>query len=218
MRRFLPLALLLLAASVFAQGKGGLSVGADVPGTFHPYNVTARVDPTPEPEKATKEPRSTKHKYHCLITDYDMDPVVMLVARNLDDSAGFRDLLQKLNSLVETNQRLRLRAFVVALYDDLTDVVTQDDKRDELAGRLERLAGDLKLTGVVVALAAPKDLAKFKLDETAALNALVYHKLKITAARNFNRDVLDKADGPEAKALLGDVSALVEKLNPKPKK
>ena len=178
----------------------------------------APADPTPEPEKATKEPRSTKHKYHCLITEYDMDPVVMLVARNLDDSAGFRDLLQKLNTLVDTNQRIRLRAFVVALYDDLTDVVTQDDKRDELAGRLERLAGDLKLGGVVLTLAAPKDLAKFKLDETAALTAVVYHKLKITAVRDFNRDVLEKPDGPEAKALLGDVSALAGKLNPKSKK
>jgi hypothetical protein len=148
-----------------------------------------------------------------------MDPVVMLVARNLDDSAGFRDLLQKLNTLVDTHQRIRLRAFVVALYpDDLTDVVAQDDKRDELAGRLERLAGDLKLGGVVLTLAAPKDLAKFKLDEAAALNAVVYHKLKITAVRDFNRDVLEKPEGPEAKALLADVAALVEKLNPKPKK
>lgn len=201
-----------------AQDKGRLAVGQDVPGTLHPYNITVRVDPTPDPMPGVKEKRSTKHRYHCLITEYDMDPVVMLVARNLDDSAGFRSLVQSLNTLVETNGRGRLRAFIVALYDDLTDVVTQDEKRDELADRLDKWAADTKLTGVVVTLAAPKDLAKFKIDETAALTAIVYHKLKVVAIRSVGRDKLEAADGPEAKAILADVTGLMDRITPKPRK
>ncbi|NBO92175.1 MAG: hypothetical protein EBV06_07645 [Planctomycetia bacterium] len=148
-----------------------------------------------------------------------MDPVVMLVARNLDESAGFRDLLTKLNTLVDNNQRGRLRAFVVALYpEELTDVVTQDEKRNEYAARLDKLAADLKLTGVVLTLAAPKDLARFNFDETMALNAIVYQKLKVTASRSIGRDALDQANGPDAQAVLASVTELMDKLYPKPKK
>ncbi|MBU6175930.1 MAG: hypothetical protein KGQ60_19160 [Planctomycetes bacterium] len=220
MRQCTGMILLTIASVALSQEKRGLAVGDNVPGSFHPFNVTFRVDPSPEPMvPSARESRSTKHKYHCLITEYDMDPVVMLVARNLDESAGFRDLLTKLNTLVDNNQRGRLRAFVVALYpEELTDVVTQDEKRNEYAARLDKLAADLKLTGVVLTLAAPKDLARFNFDETVALNAIVYQKLKVTASRSIGRDALDQANGPDAQAVLASVTELMDKLYPKPKK
>lgn len=212
MRRLVCLCLLLLAVTAAAQDKGGLAPGSDVPATFHPYNVTERIDPTPETptdkdKDKKKEPRVTKRKYHCLVTDYDMDPVVMLVARNLDDSAGFRDLLTKLDAAVERNRLVRLRCFVAAVYDDLTDTVKQDEKRDAYATRLEKLAEDLKLRGVVLTLSTKDDLKAFKLDDEAALNAVLYRKLKVEAVHNVGRDKLAAADSADAKAVLGDVAA-----------
>jgi hypothetical protein len=175
--------------------------------------VTQRSDPEPEPmEKggpARPKERDTKGKYHCLVTAYDMDPVVMIVARNLDDNEAFRDLLKKLDAAVSRHRIARLRCFVVGLYDDLTDVLKQDDKRDELSARLEKLAADLNLKGVVLTLAAPSDLAKFGLDDTAALNAVLYRQLKIAEVKSISRDKLDKADGPELTALLKAVDALI---------
>lgn len=205
----------LVVAWCPAQEKASLKAGSNIPGTFHPYNVTQRIDPEPEPGPGDKvgpsrpAERPTKGKYHCLVTAYDLDPVVLLVARNLDDNEAFRDLLKKLDAAVARHRVARLRCFVVGLYDDLTDVLKQDDKRDELAARLEKLSGDLNLKGVVLTLASPSDLAKYNLDESAALNVLLYRQLKVAEVKNLSRDKLDKADNPELEAILKAADALV---------
>src|SRR3954464_10466947 len=99
--------LLLIVVSARAQEKGALATGDNVPSTFHPFNVTARVAVAAEPDEKGKgeAPISavTKGRYHCLITEYDLDPVVMIVARNLDDSAGLHDLLKKIDGAIDRN-------------------------------------------------------------------------------------------------------------------
>jgi hypothetical protein len=216
MRRWLVLGLLVLpflvrpAAS--ADDKDVLSVGKNLPGTFHPFNVNAVVSVSEEPEEDKAEkprlkrtPYSTKFKYHCLISEYDLDPVVMLLARGLEDNAELKELLKKLDAKIDANRRsVRLRAFIVFLQDDITSLTEEDDKRDEVARRLERLAEDLKLRNVVVALAAKGDLAKYKLDDATALTAVLYKKLKIEATHRF---AADKVDAAAVKAVLADVSA-----------
>jgi len=214
MLRFLRFALICSTFSlVTAQDKAEPSANPNVPSSFHPYNVTQRSDPEPEPiekDSPTRpKERATKGKFHCLVTAYDMDPVVMVVARNLDDNEAFRELLKKLDAAVSRHRPARLRCFVVGLYDELTDILQQDDKRDELAARLEKLAADLNLKGVVLTLAAPTDLAKFRLDNSAALNVILYRQLRIISSKNFSRDQLDKADNPEFETLLKAVDALV---------
>src|SRR5262245_23771992 len=58
----------------------------NVPGSFHPYNVNAR-QLTPEElielekEGKDRDKYTSKGKFHCLVTEYDLDPVVMLFAR-----------------------------------------------------------------------------------------------------------------------------------------
>ncbi|MBY0232689.1 MAG: hypothetical protein K2W96_25700 [Gemmataceae bacterium] len=198
----------------------GVKVGANLPATINPYNVTARVVPLVEPDKegggaAKPVAASTKGKFHSPITEYDLDPVVFLVARGLDDSAGFRDLLKKIDAAIGRNAAARLRCFVVFLLEDITDkegktvsadVVTFDRQRGELAGRLEKLADDLKLQGVVLTIAAPKDVAPFKLDGMAALNAVLYNRLKVEAVHDVGKDKLEKEDGAEAGAILKDIA------------
>ncbi|MFQ3593870.1 MAG: hypothetical protein SNJ82_11885 [Gemmataceae bacterium] len=214
MVRFLMPGLLISALTLAtAQEQAEPAKKSNVPSSFHPYNVTQRIDPEPEPMEqngpSRPKERVTKGKYHCLVTAYDLDPVVMLVARNLDDNDAFRELLKKLDAAVSRHRPARLRCFVVGLYDDLSDVLKQDDKRDELAARLEKMAEDLNLKGVVLTLASPSDLAKYGLDETAALNVILYRQLKIVQVTQFSRDQLDKPDSPELNAVIKAVDAMV---------
>lgn len=193
--------------------KDVLAVGKNLPGTFHPYNVNSVVVMNEEPEddkaaKARFKPTSysTKFKYHCLISEYDLDPTVMLLARaGLEDNAELKDLLQKLDTAIEKNRRfVRLRAFLVFVQDDIMNLTEEDNKRDEVAKKLERYAEDLKLRNVVVALAAKEDLAKYKLDDATALTAVLYKKLKIEATHRF---AADKVDAAAVKAVMADVAA-----------
>src|SRR5262245_53783258 len=93
---FLAGPILLAAVLVSARApsaeitKGPLAAGKNVPGTFHPFNVTARVIPPEEmestededkekekekeKEKAKKPTYTSKGKYHCLVSEYDLDP------------------------------------------------------------------------------------------------------------------------------------------------
>ena len=204
---------LLVTAIVLAEEPAGAEVGKNLPGTFQPYNVNAAIPLTEEPEAEPKEkgPKpakySSKDKFHCLVTEYDLDPVVMLVARGLEDNAAFRDLLTKLDAALDRNKIARLRCFVVFQDAALADVATQDEKRDEIVKKLDKLVLDAKLKNVVVALAGKDDLAKYKLDPTTALTAILYKKLRVEAVHKVGLDKLEAADGPEAKAILADVGA-----------
>ena len=204
-------AFLLVALAVTAEEPTGVETGKNLPGSFQPYNVNAAVplseEPEPDPkDKGEKRPKYTsKGKFHCLVSEYDLDPVVMLVARGVEDSAGFRDLLTKLDAALDKNKIARLRCFVVFQKDDLEDVITKDDKRDEAVKKLDELVAATKLAHVVVSLAGKDDLAKYKLDPTVALTAILYKKLRVEAIHKVGKEKLDAADGPEVKAILSDV-------------
>jgi hypothetical protein len=219
--------------------KGPLAAGKNIPATFHPYNVTARVIPPEELElleeekdkekgkekdadedgEAKKPVPTSKGKFHCLITEYDLDPVVMLFARNLEENKAFRDLLKKLDEECTRKRSSRLRAFVVFLSDDLPSFSVkgsdQNDtlakqaellkKQEELVKKIEQVQDGLKLANVVLTLGARDDLAKYQLDDSVALTAVLYRNLRIQASRTVSRDQLDEVGGPEIKALLADV-------------
>ncbi len=221
MRQRLMVALLLLAVVVvpaatpsaeIAAGPG--DAGKNVPGTFHPYNVTAREVPLDELDASEREELekgrgrryTSRGKYHCLITEYDLDPVVMLVARGLDESKGFQDLLTRLEETIVKERTSRLRAFVVFLYDDLTDVSTQDEKREERAKKIEQLGEKLKLRNVVLTLGSKSDLKKFALDDSAALTAIQYRNLRIESTRTASPDDLASPGAAAIKAILDDTT------------
>ncbi|MFO0841783.1 MAG: hypothetical protein U0797_05190 [Gemmataceae bacterium] len=208
MRRWLPLALLGLpiAALPAQEAKDPLAVGKSLPATFHAYNVNVVAPPAEEvvddKAKARPTPYSTKLKFHCLITEYDLDPAVMLLARGTEANDALKDLLKKLDKAIEDNRRfVRLRAFIVFVPDDLANLAEEDDKREAAAKKLEALADDLKLRHVVIALAAKPDLEKYQLGD-AALTAVLYKKLKVLAAHRFAADRIDEA---AAKAVMTDL-------------
>jgi hypothetical protein len=224
-RLWLAGVLLLAAVAVSTRApsaeikKGPLAAGKDVPGAFHPFNVTARTIPPEEleavaeddkekekeKEKDKKPAPTSRGRYHCLVSEYDLEPVVMLFAHGLDDNEAFRDLLKKLDEACTKHRPDRLRAFVVFLYDDLTNVATQDEKREELIKKIEKVQDALKLSNVVLTLGCKPDLKKYALPE-AALTVVMYRNLKVQASRALSRDDLNSADSAEIKAVLDDVT------------
>jgi hypothetical protein len=187
MRRALLSALIVLAA--VSPGRAVPGAGENVPGSFHAYNVNG----------------AHRTRYHCPVTEHDLDPVVLLVHRGSEDSEGFKALREKLDVAIAKNTANRLRGVVVVIRDDLPSVSTDDDKREAVVKDVEKLADGLK--NVVVVLAGKDDLAKYKLGDSA-LTAILYRKLKVVASHSAARDKFDKADGEAVTAILADLAKL----------
>src|SRR5919202_1863439 len=110
------------------RAKAPLAVGANLPGPFLPYNVTG-------PHKG---------RFHCLVSDYGLEPVVMLLARGVEEEKDFQRLVEGLDSAIAKNPGARLHAFVVFLVDEKKDLVKDDDWRAEVASGYEKWAETLK--------------------------------------------------------------------------
>ncbi|MFO0926345.1 MAG: hypothetical protein U0736_04805 [Gemmataceae bacterium] len=201
-----------LVSAQDSKPKDPLATGNNLPATFHSYNVNMAAPTADAAPRPGKKDYVTRGKFHCLISEYELDPTVMLLVNGHDDSKGVQALLQKLDAAIENSRRARLRAFVVFVFDDLTNVVTQDEKREELAKRLERLVEDLKLRHVVVGLADKGELEKYALGD--GLTAVLYRKLRIASAHRVAADKLEDAESPPLKAIVDDVT---ERFLPKKK-
>ena len=179
----------------------------DIPGPFHPYNVTGRY----------------KGHFHSRISEYGLEPMVMIFTRQVDFSEPLKNLLTQIDATVEKNPGARLRPFVVVQSDDLPDLAGLDEKqRAELAKELqaggldekqraeldkkldaENKADDLrleledklgkehdalKLQHVDIDLAGKADLEKFNLDD-AGFAFFLFQRGNVTASRVLGKDV-----------------------------
>lgn len=201
MRRCLPLLLMFTTALAVAadpppeakDGKApGLAPGADLPGPFHPYNVTG----------------ANKGRYHCLVSEHGLDPLVIVFAHNLeaaDPNGPVMELLTQLDLLIEKNPKARLAAFGVSLTDSLPEVVgtslQSDEERKQVAGKLEALAGARSLKYVVLTLAGKADVEKYRLDEKADATVVLADKYRVVKAYSLKND--------ELKAKLNEILAEV---------
>jgi hypothetical protein len=182
----LLLPLTVTAADAPADTKGGLKENDNLPGVFMPYNVTGPY----------------KGRYHCLISDYSLEPTVMLFVRDLEVSNPLKELLKQLDERIASNPAVRLHAFVVFVSSELPDVVTNDDKRDEMAKKLEDLSNSLALKNVVFCLDSPKDVEKYVHGEDRA-TAILFRKYRVVSAYT-----LPKGDEADTLAkILADVGA-----------
>lgn len=174
-----------------AAEKPGPKVGDDLPGSFLPFNVTG----------------PNKGRFHSLVTDNDLDPVVVLFVRDLEVTDTLKDLLKQLDEQITKNPAARLHAFAVFVSNELPDVLADDDKREVVAKRLEDLGNGLGLKELVVCLDDPKDVEKYASGDAWA-TALLYRQFRIVAI-----DPLPKTDAkPAEDKILADVR---EKLKPK---
>ncbi|MGH7173335.1 MAG: hypothetical protein ACRELG_23885, partial [Gemmataceae bacterium] len=159
------------------KDKAPLTVGENLPGPFHPYNVTG----------------PHKEHFHCLISEHGLEPMVVIFYKNVDFSDPLPKLLKRLDTAIDKNPNTRLGAFAVFLPDDLPDVVgsteknqdansKNDDTRLELAKKIDAADSDNKLKHVVLCLDNKSDVAKYELGDENLITVVLYAKLKIVAA------------------------------------
>ena len=176
-----------------AAQKGGLKAGDELPGPFQPYNLNGRF----------------KDRFHCLVCQHGLNPTAAVFVRGTDDLQGITALLQALDAAAKTkkNEKARLGAFAVFTDEQLPDVVSNDDKRDEDAKKLEDTAG--KLDRVTVSLESKSNLEKYQLNPDAEVTLILYDKLKIVEIKTLPKGKLTKESVP---TLVNEiVSTLVSK-------
>lgn len=154
------------------------ALGSDLPGPFQPYNVNGK----------------RAKKFHCLVSEFGLNPVAMVVLRSPDATPPVTYLLTKLDNMVDKNPATRMAAFAVIVSDDFKSVAREDDAREPL----ELNALDLVKTlapseasepkHVVIALDSTKDLEKYKLDPQAAMTVVLYNQYRTVAVFSFKKE------------------------------
>lgn len=208
MRRLLPLTAALGALAAFAAaqqpapkdgpgkaatkdaGKGtdAPAPGTDLPGPFHPFNVTGPY----------------ANHFHCPVSDHNLDPGVLIFTRDLTVTPPLRQLLTGLDAAVEKNPAARLAVTVTFLSDDLPNVVEDDDKRDELKAKVQEIANSLALKHVVLTLDSRPDVTKYLREENVAVTVVLYKKFQVVARHALSRE---KVTDAAAQQILGEVAA-----------
>jgi hypothetical protein len=194
MRRLLPLTAALLTAAALAAAQpapkeapakkddkppaaGPLAPGKDLPGPFHPFNVTGPY----------------ADHFHCPVSDHNLDPGVLVFLRDLTVTPPLRKLLSGLDNAIAKNPAVRLAATVTFLSDDLPNVVEDDDKRDELKAKVQEIARGLSLKQVVLGLASKPDVEKYLGGENVAVTVVLYKKFRIVFSHALGRDEVTDA-------------------------
>jgi hypothetical protein len=165
-----------LAFLVLAAADAPLKEGGNLPGSFHPYNVTG----------------PHKQHFHCPVSEHGLEPMVLIFYKNVDFSDPLPNLLKRLDTAIDKNPDTRLGAFVAFLPDNLPDVVgskendpdtnsKNDDARLEMEKKIEQNAADMKLKHVVLGLDTKSDVAKYQLHDDNLITVVLYVKLKIVA-------------------------------------
>jgi len=181
--RILAVTLVALAAgsASFADDKPGawLEPGARVAGTLGLlYNVTG-LDVYHE-------------RYHCLLTDYGLDPTVMIVVRGADqlENPSVVKLLQEIDTAVGKNTVKRLHAFVVVLDPSINDIVKDDAARYKLEKKLDAFAKDKlgKGTPMALCLCTEGQMDKFPLDKDVQVALVFYNNHRVALSKTFAKD------------------------------
>ena len=188
----LPLLALVLAAPVVSQTTKddkekqiGLAVGKDLPGPFQPYNVTG----------------DHAGRFHDLVAQASLDPLVMIFVRDLDYTDSLKALEEALETRIAKNPNVRLNSFTVFLSDELPKVVEDDDKRDKIAEELRAKAKDFK--SVVFCLDSKSDLEQYNLDDNVWATVVLVKRYKVVALHKLTKDKLNAAMVDE---IMGEVS------------
>ncbi len=176
--------------------KSGPKVGDDLPGPFHPYNVTGK----------------RAGDFHDVVSEQGLDPVVLVLVHNwdftkkVDDQVPLVQLLQRLDPMAGKDAKVRIAVAAVFLNDDLKDVVKNDDLRKKYAESVETFKTDAKLNNIVLGLDNADGPKGYALNADAEVTVLVCNRLKVDANYEFLKDGLKNEN---ADAI---VAAVKEKL------
>jgi hypothetical protein len=180
-----------------------LTPGADLPGALRPFVVTGPFIAKLQQQAQNKE--KVEGRFHCPLAAHGLDPMVLLIVKDLRFSDPFKELLTRLDNAVEKNPTVRLAVTVIFLSDDVTfDPTTEDDKREALAEQLRGLAAALKLRHVALALDGPTDVERYDVEKEAAFQVILARRYKVVAYEAIPRDRLTAEKVDQLLALLSD--------------
>jgi len=219
MYRFLPLVLLAFSLSASAadppadekkkedppekSSSAPLMAGKDLPGAFHPFNVTG----------------SRKGHFHCPVSENGLNAGILVISRDLELTDPVKDLLQQLDNVVEKNPNVKMGVCWVYIPDELPEFTPEmfpdimerkkqadkvDDKREELSAKIEEIAKQTMLKNVVLALTNKNDLKAYSLPDNATYTIVIYHKYEVQAVESLERDKLTAEKVSEIIKLIGD--------------
>src|SRR4051794_37516308 len=167
--------------------------GSDLPGPFYSYIATGK----------------KKGKFHCLITEHDLNPVVMVMVRGVEMTEPLKYLLVKLDNAVDRNPNSRLASFFIFHTDKIKDLAREDalnDKtgtiREEMEKKVDDIARDTNLKHISLALDITDRLQKYKADSGDVV-VLLYNRYRVVSFHALKKNELTEA---KAKQILGEVA------------
>jgi len=163
----MSLACMLLISAVFAAGtvQSGPRTNEDVPGPFHPYNVTG----------------SAAGKKNCLYCQNGSNPVAVVFAREVNPQVS--KLIKKLDECTAKNGECRMGSYVVFLND-----------KEGLDKELKGLADKTKLQKIVLSIDNPAGPEEYKISKDANVTVLLYTKHVVKANHAFKKGELKDKD------------------------
>lgn len=163
----LSLSCALLVTAVFAAEtlKSGPQVSEQVPGPFHPLNVTGAM----------------AGKKHCLFCQNGTNPVAMVFAREATPEVA--KLIKKLDACTAKCSDCKMGSFVVFLSD-------KEGLDKELKGMAEK--ADLKK--IVLSIDNPAGPEKYNVSKDAEVTVVLYVDHVVKANRSFKKGELKDKD------------------------
>jgi hypothetical protein len=160
---------LMLAGAGWAGGalKSGPQVGEQVPGPFHPLNVTG--------EHAGEK--------HCLYCEMGPNPVAMIFAREV--TPGLTTLIKKVDAETAKNGKKGMGSFVVFL-----------SNQETLEKDLQNLAKKEGIKTTILSIDNPAGPARYAVANDADVTVVLYNEHQVVANHAFRKGQLDdKATG-----------------------
>ncbi len=173
--------------------KSGPQKGTYLPRAFHPLNINGKFG------KEVNEKGEVVHqgRYHCLVCEFGLNPVILVFAREKKDEKNevLVKLLQEIDKAIAEDRDGALKGFVVFLSPYARSSVTEANLdelkktsdpqklnaealyRDELLQQLEGYAAGLK--NVIVAAYPAEGPEDYNLSDKAEITVLLYQRHKV---------------------------------------
>ena len=156
----------LVATGVYAGGtlKSGPQAGQEVPGPFHPLNVTG----------------ASAGKKACLYCSNGGNPVAVVFAREATPAVA--KLLKQLDEATVKNGKVDMGSYAVFCSD-----------KDGLDKALEKLASEQKLSKLILSIDNPAGPKSYNIAKEADVTVLLYTNFEVKANHTFKKGDLNDA-------------------------
>jgi hypothetical protein len=145
--------------------KSGPQVGQEIPGPFHPLNITG----------------ASAGEKNCLVCQNGNNPVAMIFAREV--SEPLTTLIKKIDKITEEHQDAKMGSFVVFLSDN-----------EELAKDLKEMAAKEGIKHTILSLDNPAGPKGYHVAKDADVTVVLYTKRAVKANYTFAKGELKEKD------------------------